>query len=466
MRARELKITETELGGALVIEPRLCEDSRGWFSETYSKPAWEAAGLFFDFLQDNHSFSAQKGTLRGLHFQKEPKAQTKLVRCLRGKIFNVIVDLRKGSPTYKKWTGIELSAQNKRQLLVPKGFANGFVTLEDDTEVQYKVDEPYSPQEEGRIRYDDPEIGIDWGISYPFLSDKDRKAPFLRESGAQFSLRVLVTGARGQLGSAVASLFRSEGLHVTGIDKEDGDIRDQAPIYDIIRKESPHLIVHCAAFTDVDLAEEEQSRCYDINVRGTEHLVKAAEKFRLPLVYISTDYVFNGEGETPWKEDDSPDPVNFYGMTKARGEEIVRGLEKHFIVRTSWLYGRGEHNFVKTLLRLGEKKKEVMVVSDQIGAPTYTVDLARLIYTLIGTTDYGTYHGVSGGFCSRCEFARAIFQRAGLDVTVTPVLTSEIQALAQRPLNSRLSQKRIEEKGLLPLPHWKDALERFFADFI
>ena len=462
MRVCELKITETELDGSLIIEPRLSEDSRGWFSETYSKPAWEAHGLFFDFIQDNHSFSAQKGTLRGLHFQKEPKAQTKLVRCSRGKIFNVIVDLRKGSPTYRKWTGVELSEQNKRQLLVPRGFANGFVTLEDDTEVQYKVDAPYSPQAEGRIRYDDPEIGIDWGVTSPVLSDKDGKAPSLADSEANFSLKVLVTGAAGQLGSAIVALLRSEGLHVTGVDQEDGDIRDQSFVVDVIRREAPQVIIHCAAYTHVDKAEEEQKLCYDINVKGTGHLVDAAGKLRIPLVYISTDYVFNGKGESPWKEDDSPDPVNFYGVTKAQGEDIVRRLKKHFIVRTSWLYGKGERNFVKAMLRLAETKKEVTVVSDQIGTPTYTVDLAGLIYALIRTTDYGTYHGVNGGCCSRYEFAKAIYERAGLDVRLTPVRTSEYPAKAQRPLYSCLSRKRLEEKGLL-LPGWEDALKRFFA---
>ena len=466
MKVRNLKITETELGGALVIEPRLSEDGRGWFSETYSKPAWEAAGLFFDFIQDNHSFSARKGTLRGLHFQKEPEAQTKLVRCSRGRVFNVIVDLRKGSPTYKKWTGVELSEQNKRQLLVPRGFANGFVTLDDDTEVQYKVDAPYSPHEERRIRYDDPEIGIDWGVASPVLSDKDGKAPSLADSGANFSLRVLVTGAAGQLGSATVACLRSEGLHVTGIDREDGDIRDHSFVVEVIRREAPHVIIHCAAYTDVDKAEEEQELCYDVNVKGTEHLVEAARLFRIPLLYISTDYVFNGKGEVPWKEDDTPDPVNFYGMTKAQGEEIVKQLEKHFIVRTSWLYGKGERHFVKAMLRMAETKKDVTVVSDQIGTPTSAADLARLISALIGTTEYGIYHGVNGGCCSRYEFAQAIYAKAGLEVKLTPVLTSEYPAKARRPLNSRLSRKRIEEKGLPLLPHWTDALERYFTDFI
>ncbi len=181
-----MKLVETEISDVLIIEPKVFSDYRGFFMETYSKRKLEAKGLYLGFIQDNQSMSARKGTLRGLHFQKNPKAQTKIVRCTKGAILDVAVDIRKGSPTYKKWVAVELSAENKKQVLVPKGFAHGFLTLVDDTEVQYKVDEYYAPEYERSIRFDDPELGIGWGTMDIILSDKDRQAPTLSEVDNNF----------------------------------------------------------------------------------------------------------------------------------------------------------------------------------------------------------------------------------------------------------------------------------------
>jgi len=181
-----MNIIKTEIEDVLIIEPKVFGDHRGWFTETYSKEKFKEFGIDIDFVQDNQSFSAQKGTLRGLHFQLNPKAQTKLIRCTKGKILDVAVDIRKESPTYKKWVAVELTEENKKQLLVPKGFAHGFITLTDDVEVQYKVDENYSPENDRSIRFDDPEINVDWGIDNPILSEKDLNAPMLSESDANF----------------------------------------------------------------------------------------------------------------------------------------------------------------------------------------------------------------------------------------------------------------------------------------
>lgn len=181
-----MNIIRTELEGVYIIEPQVFGDHRGWFMENYSKLKLDNIGLDIDFIQDNHSYSAIKGTLRGLHFQINPKAQTKLIRCTRGKILDVAVDIRKGSPTYKRWIAHELTAENKTQLLMPKGFAHGFLTLTDDVEVQYKVDEYYSPENDRSIRYDDPEIKVNWGIEDPILSEKDLKAPLLKDSDVNF----------------------------------------------------------------------------------------------------------------------------------------------------------------------------------------------------------------------------------------------------------------------------------------
>lgn len=176
-----MKVTETKLPGVYLIESDVFGDARGWFMESWSKRKFEEGGLYVDFLQDNHSYSAEKGTLRGLHYQLNPMAQAKLLRATRGTIFDVAVDIRKGSPNYAKWVGYELSAENKRQLFIPRGFAHGFITLTDDVEVQYKADNYYAPDCDGNIRWDDPEIGIQWPIEPTILSDKDEKAPLLKE---------------------------------------------------------------------------------------------------------------------------------------------------------------------------------------------------------------------------------------------------------------------------------------------
>jgi len=182
-----MKVVETNLKGVLVVEPAVFGDHRGWFMESYNDEKFKEAGIDINFVQDNQSFSATKGTLRGLHYQLDPKAQTKLVRCTRGAIYDVAVDIRKGSPTFGKWFGIELSAENKKQLLVPKGFAHGFMTITDDVEVQYKVDELYAPDCDRGIIWNDPTIGIEWPIEItPVLSEKDQKAPQLHDAENNF----------------------------------------------------------------------------------------------------------------------------------------------------------------------------------------------------------------------------------------------------------------------------------------
>ena len=182
-----MKKIATGLDGAVIIEPDIFGDARGWFYESYSKTKLEQLGIYADFVQDNRSYSAQKGTLRGLHCQTEPKAQSKLLTCLRGAILDVAVDIRKGSPTYMKWTSVELSGENKRMFFIPKGCLHGFVTLTPDVEVSYKVDEYYSPENDRSIRFDDPSIGVDWGVENPILSAKDENAPLLADSDVEFN---------------------------------------------------------------------------------------------------------------------------------------------------------------------------------------------------------------------------------------------------------------------------------------
>ncbi|HBW13305.1 MAG TPA: dTDP-4-dehydrorhamnose 3,5-epimerase [Proteiniclasticum sp.] len=181
-----MKLTKTTIDGVIIIEPEVHGDHRGWFTETYSEKEYIKNGLNMNFVQDNHSMSAKKGTLRGLHYQEKPKAQTKLVRCTKGRIFDVAVDLRASSVTYGKWVGVELSSENKKQLLIPKGFAHGFVTLCENVEVQYKVDEYYAPEYDKTIRFDDPDISVNWGVETPILSEKDKNAPYLKDIKPSF----------------------------------------------------------------------------------------------------------------------------------------------------------------------------------------------------------------------------------------------------------------------------------------
>ena len=281
-----MKVTKTGLKGLCIVETDVHGDHRGWFAETYTKNKFVKQGIDIDFVQDNQSYSAQKGTLRGIHFQTNPKAQTKLIRCTRGAIIDTVVDLRKGSDTFRQWFSIELSAENKKQLLIPKGFGHAFVTITDDVEVQYKVDEYYLKEHDRSIKYNDPELGIDWGIDRPILSEKDQNAPLLKDSDVNFSIKVLVTGAKGQLGYDVVERLNLLGMEAIGVDIDDLDITDEIQTNEYLQKLKPDVVVHCAAYTAVDKAEDEKEKCYAINVKGTNNIVVACKKIDAKLVWI------------------------------------------------------------------------------------------------------------------------------------------------------------------------------------
>ncbi|MCL2062537.1 MAG: dTDP-4-dehydrorhamnose reductase [Firmicutes bacterium] len=463
-KEEDMKITQTELEGVYVIEPQVFGDSRGWFMETFRADKLRNAGLDIQFVQDNQSYSAQKGTLRGIHFQNYPYAQSKLVRCVKGEILDIAVDLREWSANYKKWVGVTLSAENKKQLLIPKGFGHAFLTLTDDAEVAYKVDEYYNKGADGAIRFDDADIHIDWGEAEPILSDKDKAAPLLKDSAHNFGARVLVTGAKGQLGYDVCKLLKQCGIEHTGADIDDFDLVDEAAVKSFVENYKPTVIVHCAAYTAVDKAEEQQEACRAVNVDGTKYLAAAAQSTEAKFLYVSTDYVYAGKGKKPHKETDLTAPLNVYGKSKLDGEQEVVKLIKHFIVRTSWVFGKNGGNFVKTMLRLGKEKPQLNIVSDQVGSPSYTPDLAQLIVSMIFTEKYGIYNVSNEGCCSWKEFAEAIFQKASMKVEVNAVTSAEYPAKAVRPLNSRLDKAKLEQNGFSKLPAWEDALERFLKE--
>lgn len=460
-----MKVTKTHIKGLLIIETDVFSDNRGWFTETYTKNKFIENGIDTDFIQENHSYSSNSGTLRGIHFQINPKAQNKLIRCTRGAIIDTVVDLRKGSDTYKQWFSIELSSENKKQLYIPKGFGHAFLTITDDVEVQYKVDEYYSKEHDRSIRYDDPEIGIKWGIVNPILSEKDLNAPVLKESDVDFSIKVLVTGAKGQLGYDVVRKLTELGIEHRGVDLNDFDITDGEQTNDYIFNYKPDVVIHCAAYTAVDQAEDDKERCYVINAEGTRNIAEACKRIDAKMVYISTDYVFGGKGVEPHLEEEPTNPVNYYGYSKEQGEIAVKDLlDKYFIIRTSWVYGKNGNNFVKTMLKLAQKKDKINVVSDQIGAPTYSKDLAVLICDMIQTKNYGVYHGVNEGYCSWYEFALKIYEIVGINIKVNPIASSDYHSKAKRPMNSRLSKKSLDKNGFKRLPKWEDALERFLYE--
>ena len=278
-------------------------------------------------------------------------------------------------------------------------------------------------------------------------------------------MRVLVTGAAGQLGQDLMDELICRGFDAVGIDREQADITDAGQVKRVIEQVRPDVVIHGAAYTAVDKAESERERCYAINVTGTENVALACAEIGAAMVYISTDYVFPGVGEAFQKTDAEKRPINYYGETKSLGEDAAaRALDRLYIVRTSWVFGARGQNFVKTMVRLGTERDTLSVVADQIGSPTYTRDLARLLTDLIGTERYGVYHATNEGTCSWYEFACAIMEQFRLSCDVRPVATADYVTAARRPLNSRLSKDCLDEIGLSRLPHWKDALVRYAAE--
>jgi dTDP-4-dehydrorhamnose reductase len=275
-------------------------------------------------------------------------------------------------------------------------------------------------------------------------------------------MRILVTGYTGQLGYDVVQEGVKRGYDMLGVGSKDLNITDESSVYEYLKENKPDAIIHCAAYTAVDKAEDDQENCWNVNVNGTSYLANAAKEINAKFMFISTDYVFDGKGEIPFIETDSPNPVGYYGKTKYEAEKVVQSLlSSWFIVRISWVFGLNGHNFVKTMLRLSETHNELNVVGDQVGSPTNTFDLARLLIDMIETNKYGIYHATNEGFCSWAEFAKEIFLLAEKKVQVNSITTEEYPTRAVRPKNSRMSKQKLMDNGFEPLPHWKDSLKRY-----
>lgn len=292
-------------------------------------------------------------------------------------------------------------------------------------------------------------------------------------------MKVLVTGVKGQLGYDVVNELEKQNIEAVGVDIEEMDITDSASVNKVIKEVNPDAVIHCAAWTAVDAAEDEdkKEKVKLVNVDGTQNIANVCKELDIKMMYISTDYVFNGEGTEPWQPDCKDyAPQNVYGQTKLDGElAVANTLNKYFIVRIAWVFGKNGDNFVKTMLKVGKNHDQLKVVSDQIGTPTYTFDLAKLLVSMIVTDKYGYYHATNeGGYISWWDFTKEIFKQAtemGYDrysdenITVAPVTTAEYGvSKAKRPFNSRLDKSKLVENGFTPLPTWQDAVSRYLKE--
>jgi dTDP-4-dehydrorhamnose reductase len=278
-------------------------------------------------------------------------------------------------------------------------------------------------------------------------------------------MKVVVTGAKGQLGTDLVDLLTDRGYEVYGYGHEELDITNFDQVHHVINNVTPDVVIHAAAYTKVDLAELEPDQAFLINAYGTRNVAVASEAVGAKLVYVSTDYVFDGTANTPYNEFSSTNPMSVYGKSKLAGEQFVRDLHsKFFIVRTSWVYGKNGNNFVKTMLKLAQERDELKVVNDQVGCPTYTVDLANCILELMETEKYGIYHVSNYGHCSWYEFAKAIFEEAGIEVKVNPCTTKDFPRPAPRPAYSVLEHMALKLNGFSEMREWREALKELIIN--
>ena len=473
-----MKKLKTRLEDVYLLVPNRFGDKRGYF-ESVTESELQELG-FNRIFQVSNSLS-NKGILRGLHFQKNPYCQAKAVRCHRGKVLDVVVDLRRDSKTYLQFETFLLTPRNGNVLFIPRGFAHGFISLTNNTLFEYYVDNKYMPEYEDGILWNDKKIGINWEeifkrykIDKPILSEKDLKRKDFDEKNNEFKKeknKYLITGYRGQLGYDIKRELLERGeQNILAVDIDEMDITNREQVMDIINRYKPDVIFHCAAWTAVDKAEEVADKVHEVNVIGTKNIVDASIKVGAKIVYMSTDYIFDGKKEGIYTELDKPNPQSVYGKTKYLGEEEVRRNPKHFITRISWVFGINGNNFIKTMLKLADNHDKLTVVGDQIGSPTYTVDLARLLVEMVMTCKYGTYNVNNEGYCSWAEFAKYIMGLVKKSTEIKAVSTEEyyngkdMSKIAYRPRNSRLSKDKLLDNGFHLLPTWQDATDRYIKE--
>lgn len=464
-----MKKIKTKLKDCYILEPDIFGDERGYFSPYFIDKNLEKLG-FKKVVQANRSKSA-KGVVRGLHFQEDPKCQAKIVEVINGSAIDVVVDIRKNSPSYGEYITVKLTDENNRQLFVPRGFAHGFVSLEDDTVFQYLIDNDYAVSKEGGILWSDPDLNIDWnkifeenGIDEPVLSNKDQFHPRLKDCKVLFNrpTKYLIIGIDNQLGHDVLKTLNNLGENIVfGLSREVIDITDIQSVEKIITDYDPDVIIHCDSYENIDNAEIDIDNAFLINEIGTKNIVDVTKKIDAKLIYLSTSYVFDGKKDGLIEIDDIPNPLNKYGLSKLRGEEVVKEYEKSFIIRTSWTFGTIGDDFVKRILKLSNLKDTLCIVDDQIGSPTYTIDLAKLIYEMSKTEKYGIYHATNEGFCSLADLASYIFAINDNNTRVIKKTSEKYISLAEIPKNTKLSKKSLIDNGFDLLPDWRDAIDRY-----
>ena len=275
-------------------------------------------------------------------------------------------------------------------------------------------------------------------------------------------MKVLVTGVNGQLGYDVVKELKKRGHQAIGVDRERMDLTSTEQIKECIENVNPEAIIHCAAYTAVDAAEENEELCRRVNAIATKEIAEYARLLDIPMIYISTDYVFDGTKDGEYTEEDIPNPINVYGKTKYEGEVYIKEiLEKYYIVRISWVFGENGNNFIDTMLRLSKDRDKLNVINDQVGSPTYTKDLAPLLADMIETDKYGIYHATNDGYCTWYEFAKEIFNISNVDIDLKSIPTVKYPTKAKRPINSKLSKNNIEVNSFKPLRNWKDAVREY-----
>ncbi len=444
--------------GVKLIKTVAHEDERGYFMEGFNKETFREFGINSDFTQYNVSKS-KYGVLRGMHFQKPPYAQAKFVRCLTGEIFDVAIDLRKGSPTYGKYVSAVLSGENKTAIFIPRGFAHGFlVTSKEDAIVLYLVDNKYDPKSEGGIRWDDPVVNINWPFKPLIMSKKDKTWPTLNDVKIELwknMVKVLVIGASGLLGKAFMEIGKNYNFEITGTyfthPIQNGlqlDLRNREKVFEIVQKLKPDIIIDTHALNDVDYCELHPEEAWDLNVNATRNIAEASKIVGSKYIFFSSDYVFDGN-KSEYTEKDKPNPLNYYGKTKWVAELILKVLDIDYIVaRTSGLYGStssaGKKSFLIWLIENLRANKRVEVVSDQYLSFTYVEDLAKTIFDLYKKDARGIYHAVGKDCISKYEFAIQISKKFGLNSSlIAPTFSANLRLAAKRPIKVKLNLNKL-----------------------
>lgn len=457
--SKELKMTETNIPGVLVFDMPVFGDNRGWFKENWQREKMTALGLpDFGPVQNNISFNEKRGTTRGIH--AEP--WDKYVSVANGRIFGAWVDLREGDSFGEVFT-VEMDAS--KAIYIPRGVANAFQTLEDSTVYSYLVNDHWSPDGQySFLNLADETSAIDWPIplDQAELSEKDKNHPRLANVAPIANKKTLVIGGLGQLGTALQKVLPDAEF----VDRDDFDMTDPES-YKAKNWHDYDTIINAAAHTAVDQAETPEGRkmAWEINAKALQYLAKTATKYGLTLVHISSEYVFDGTNELH-SEDEALSPLGVYAQTKAAGDIVATLVDKHYLVRTSWVIGEG-NNFVRTMKNLADKGIQPSVVNDQIGRLTFTKDLAEGIVHLLKTKpEYGTYNlSNTGESLSWADIAKIVYEQAGKNPNdVTPVSTQQYyegkEGISPRPLQSTLDLTKIESVGF-HARDWREALVEY-----